>query len=211
MIAGMRLPASKAGSGKGAGRWSPEAIVTARAAGPAGRSCVRGATGAYGDRRGDALRRLRTRSATTGTAPPRRLPGKHYAFRTATLRARRARANLRDLRPGTFGLDISALARGGRAADDLGGHSAEGWPRSRRSVQQATMSPGQLPVDRGGHLHVRHGRGGGRHVGDQVRSPRVGLIRLGTPRRARPCPSSFPCFVVGGVVGGVTVSVRWSL
>ena len=71
------------------------------------------------------------------------------------------------------------------------------------------MSPGQLPVDRGGHLHIRHGRGGGRHVGDQVRSPRVGLIRLGThgglglvpvvpvivpvPRRSR----------VGGVVGGV--------
>ena len=72
------------------------------------------------------------------------------------------------------------------------------------------MSPGQLPVDRGGHLHIRHGRGGGRHVGDQVRSPRVGLIRLATHGGlglVPVVPVIVPVVpvvpVVGGVVGGV--------
>ncbi|HEY3548021.1 MAG TPA: IS1380 family transposase [Propionicimonas sp.] len=49
VIAGMRLRAGKAGSGKGAGRMIAQAIVTARAAGAAGKIMVRGDS-AYGSR-----------------------------------------------------------------------------------------------------------------------------------------------------------------
>ena len=78
------------------------------------------------------------------------------------------------------------------------------------------VASGQLAVDRGGHLHVRHGRGGGRHVGDQVRSPRVGLTRF------RVHSGLGLVLVLSGVLSGVLpwsavslavsqVSVRWSL
>ena len=49
VIAGMRLGAAKAGSGKGAGRMVAQAIATARAAGATGKILVRGDS-AYGNR-----------------------------------------------------------------------------------------------------------------------------------------------------------------
>jgi hypothetical protein len=49
VIAGMRLRAGRAGSGKGAGRMVAQAIVTARAAGATGKILVRGDS-AYGNR-----------------------------------------------------------------------------------------------------------------------------------------------------------------
>ena len=49
MIAGMRLRAGRANSGKGAGRMVAQAIATARAAGASGQILVRGDS-AYGTR-----------------------------------------------------------------------------------------------------------------------------------------------------------------